>query len=157
MVFSNNSQDSLNKFSHTSGPKAEILRASTHLSAIRNTVWPMQADWRNLGAELLITPDTLDAIGMDPRNAGDKLEAVLKEWMNTRKATIDQLLSALRSMSVLRGDLADELLAHKDLPDAAEYGFSDFYKDKMEGISIMSMCGHCIGVGMNFKVGVLPL
>ena len=86
-------------------------------------MWPARAEWRNLGAELLITPGTLDAIDMDRRNVGDKLGAVLEKWMYTGKATVNQLISALDSVSVLRKDLADELSAHEDMPDAAQYGF----------------------------------
>ena len=93
-------------------------------------MWPARAEWRNLGAELLITPGTLDAIDVDRRNVGDKLGAVLEKWMYTGKATIGDLISALRSVSVLRGDLADEILAHKDKPDAAQYGF---YQGEIEG------------------------
>ena len=94
----------------------------------------MREDWRNLGAELLFNTGTLDAIEMDRRNAGDKLGAVLERWMYTGKATINDLISALESTSVLRGDLADEILAHKDKPDAAQYGFyPNFYKGEIEG------------------------
>ena len=95
--------------------KDKVLRLSTHLKAIRGIVWPARANWRNLGAELLITPGTLDAIDMDRRNAGDKLGAVLEEWMSTRQATINQLIGALDSVSVLRGDLADEIKDKLDL------------------------------------------
>ena len=100
-----------------------MLRVNTHLRAIRNTVWPMRAHWRNLGVELLITSGTLDAIEMDRRNSGDRLGSVLEKWMYTGRATTDDLISALQSVSVLRGDLANEILGHKDKPDAAQYGF----------------------------------
>ena len=71
----------------------------------------MRANWRNLGGELRITPGTLEAIDMDRRTVGDKLGAVLERWMYTGKATSDELVSALRSVSVLREDLAKEILA----------------------------------------------
>ena len=96
---------------------------NTHLKAIKNTVWPMRAYWRNLGVELLITSGTLDAIDVDERVSGNKLGAVLEKWMYTGRATINDLISGLRSVSVLRGDLADEILKHKNKPDAAQFGF----------------------------------
>ena len=108
---------------HSLGPKGKVLSVNTHLRAIRNAVWPMSAYWRNLGVELLITSGSLDAFDADKRNSGDKLGAVLEKWMHTGRATTGDLISALRSVSVLRGDLADEILSHKNKPDAAKYGF----------------------------------
>ena len=121
--FGNCIVDCLYAYSHFVGPKGKVLRVNTHLRVIRNAVWPMRAYWRNLGGELRITPGTLEAIDVDRRDSGAKLGAVLEKWMYTGKATTDDLISALRSVSVLRDDLANEISSHKEKPDAAEYGF----------------------------------
>ena len=114
----------------------EVFRVSTHLRPIRDKVWPARAKWRNLGAELLIPSDTLDEIEEDQRNTDEhKLGAVLERWMYTGRATIDQLISALDSVSVLREDLAYEL--------SAQYGIDEVSKDELEGDFYMSVYGHC--------------
>ena len=108
-----------------SGGDQKVLRVSNpaHLRTIRGAVWEARSVWRRLGGELGLTPGDLDAIELDQKDSGAKLGKVLEKWMYTGKATTYDLIYALQANTVGMNTLANEILAHENAEDAANYGF----------------------------------
>ena len=80
------------------------------LKKIQRTVWEARTQWYNLGLELDITPDTLDAIKQDNANkTEDCFRAMLTKWLREHQPTWSVLAEALRSPSVGRSDLAEDI------------------------------------------------
>ena len=92
--------------------------------AIRNAVWHASAVWRRLGVELELTAGDLDAIGENRSSVQDRLEEVLKMWMRSKRATVYDLMDALRAAPVGRADLANGISEHEGAEDGYKYGFA---------------------------------
>ena len=75
-------------------------------------MWEARSKWYNLGLELDITPDTLDAIEVaNGQNPDRCIRAMLTKWLREHnRPTWSALTEALRSRSVGLGHLADEML-----------------------------------------------
>ena len=63
------------------------------------------ADWNNLGLKLGLHPDLLQRISRNKHDVDDRLEEVLRNWLNKKtmedeqKPTWDQLVVALRPIN----------------------------------------------------------
>ncbi len=57
-----------------------------------------------------LTEGDVDAIDANHQKVEDKYGDVLKMWMHTGKAKTDQLIDALRSPIVNRGDIAKNIM-----------------------------------------------
>ena len=90
-----------------------------HLRAIINAVWEARAKWREIGRELRLAKQDLDALKGD---SGDNLEKVLLIWMRRGDATIDQLLDVLRSARVCMPDLAVKIERTRSLKTRQKLG-----------------------------------
>ena len=64
-------------------------------------------EWKDIGRALGVPLHVLNEIERDlhHRNDGQRMERVLVEWLHTGKATIHQLLRALKDKSVRRHDI----------------------------------------------------
>ena len=74
---------------------------------MRKAVWEARPDWRNIGRALDLSEGTIDSI--HEREDGESLHTVLKTWMQSGKATIQDLLNALEDPTVGRTDIANEI------------------------------------------------
>ena len=84
-----------------------VLAVGTDLRPVKSAVWQSRASWRDLGRALDLSEGTIDSI-KEP-NDGESLHMVLKKWMQTGKATIQDLLTALEDRTVDRTDIANEV------------------------------------------------
>ena len=87
---------------------------------MKSAIWDSRAGWRDIGRALDLSEGTIDSI-KEPNN-GESLHVVLKKWMQTGKATIQDLLSALEDRTVDRTDIANEVRALKG-KDRTAVGF----------------------------------
>ncbi len=85
-----------------------------HLRHIINATWEARSKWKMIGRELGLTEGDIEAINTNYHNVEDKYEDVLKKWMHTGKAKTNQLIDALRSLTVSKDDIADEILGIDD-------------------------------------------
>ena len=88
------------------------------LRKVRNTIWDARSQWYNVGIELDISVDTLDAISRNKRDdCGDCFSAMLTEWLRREqpKPTWNAVADALRSPSVNRRHLAEEIMSNKNI------------------------------------------
>ena len=79
---------------------------------MQRAVWDTRAKWYDVGVELLISPDTLDAIEENKRGICEAyFREMLKEWLRRPKPhpTWAELAEALRSPMIGYGHLADKL------------------------------------------------
>ena len=82
------------------------------LHKVQDTIWEARTVWYNLGLALDITPDSLDAIELaNGRNSDRCFRAMLTKWLREHKQpTWSALVEALKTRSVGRSDLAQEIL-----------------------------------------------
>ena len=82
------------------------------LRKVQDTIWEARTQWYNLGLALEITPDTLDAIELaNGQNPDRCFRAMLTKWLREHEQpTWSALAEALKSRSVGRSDLAQEIL-----------------------------------------------
>ena len=82
-----------------------------HLVHILRTTWEGRNEWRSIGVELGIPPDTLEAISRDhPQSINDCFLEMISEWLrNSGGPTWEDLISALKSPLVGLQPLATEL------------------------------------------------
>ena len=75
-------------------------------------MWEARTQWYNLGLELDITPDSLDAIELaNGQNPDRCFRAVLTKWLREHeRPTWRVLAEALRSPSVGQSHLAEQIL-----------------------------------------------
>ena len=82
------------------------------LRKVQDTIWEARTQWYNLGLELDITPDSLDAIELS--NAGNSercFRAMLTKWLKEHGApTWMALATALRSPPVGQSHLAQQII-----------------------------------------------
>ena len=90
------------------------LQDNIHLQYIRKTILGAQTKWREIGKGLGISSCDLDAMDVENRTAGGKLEAVLTRWMHTGAAKIDQLLDVLKSPDLDETGIANDILRTRD-------------------------------------------
>ncbi|XP_064383859.1 uncharacterized protein LOC135332881 isoform X2 [Halichondria panicea] len=90
------------------------LKINVHLRHIINATWEARSKWKMIGRELGLTEGDIEAINTNYHNVEDKYEDVLKKWMHTGKAKTNQLIDALRSLTVSKDDIADEILGIDD-------------------------------------------
>ena len=84
-----------------------------HLQPIMSVIWDARVKWRDIGGSLRVPYDTLEEIRYDLHlhNDGQRLEEVLRHWIDSNKAIIPHLLNALRSKVVHRIDIANKIFA----------------------------------------------
>ena len=84
------------------------------MSALTEAVYDARVKWKDIGRALRVPLDVLNEIERDlyHRNDGQRMERVLVEWLHTGKATIHQLLRALKDKSVRRHDISMEICSH---------------------------------------------
>ena len=82
------------------------------LGKVQDTIWEARTQWYNLGLALEITPDTLDTIELaNGQNPDRCFRAMLTKWLREHEQpTWSALAEALKSRSVGRSDLAQEIL-----------------------------------------------
>ena len=82
------------------------------LRKVLRTIWEARTEWYNLGLELDITPDTLDAIEQaNVLNPDRCFRAMLTKWLREHnQPTWSSLAEALRSPAVGLSHLAQEIL-----------------------------------------------
>ena len=82
------------------------------LRKVRDSVWEARVQWYDLGLELDISPDTLDAIEVaNGQNPDRCFRAMLTKWLREHeRPTWRALAEALRSPSVGQSNLAEEIL-----------------------------------------------
>ena len=81
------------------------------LRKVQRAIWDARTRWYNLGLELEITPDTLDAIKQDNANkTEDCFRDMLTKWLREHQPTWSALAEALRSPLVGLNDLAEEII-----------------------------------------------
>ena len=70
-----------------------------HLIYILRATWEGRNEWRSIGIELGIPPDTLEAISRDhPQSINDCFLEMISEWLrNSRGPTWEDLISVLKS------------------------------------------------------------
>ena len=70
-----------------------------HLDQVRQAIWEGRIEWRNLGLELKLSPDTLKAISKRyPQSVDDCFVEMLSEWLKSGcRPTWEDMISALRS------------------------------------------------------------
>ena len=81
------------------------------LSAIQKTTWGARSQWYNVGLELGISADTLDAIKRNNRDiCEDCYTTIVKHWLKVKhpRPTWTALAEALKSPSVNMGHLAEQ-------------------------------------------------
>ena len=90
---------------------AEILTEADHLSQLQKLIWPARSKYSNLGLEMGIKPDTIDAIEKSNHYKVDEcFKAVLQEALRSEvPLTKHNLVNALRSSTVGFGKLASEV------------------------------------------------
>ena len=87
------------------------------LHIIQRRTLNARPQWYNVGLELDISPDTLDAIKSDNRDiCADCYRAILKRWLKGRnpRPTLGALAEALGSPSVNMAHLAEQLPTMKE-------------------------------------------
>ena len=84
-----------------------VLAVDTDLRPVKSAIWQSRTSWRDIGRALDLSEGTIDSI-KEP-NDGESLHMVLKKWMQTGKATIQDLLTALEDRTVDRTDIANEV------------------------------------------------
>ena len=87
------------------------ILSSDHLIHVVHAMWEGRTEWRNLGLELGLSPNTLEAIGMDyHQSVKDCFLEMLSEWLRSGlRPSWDTLMSALKSPSVGLQGLASKL------------------------------------------------
>ena len=87
-------------------------------------MYPARTKWYNIGLQLKLPVDTLDAIKLSGENTGDHLRDILKYWLKrdaptpTSKALVDALKSQTVGESRLACDVEDKLLS---LPNSRSF------------------------------------
>ena len=83
------------------------------LCFVQRAVWDARSKWYDVGVELLVSPDTLDAIKKNERGICEAcFREMLKEWLRRPKpcSTWAELAKALtRSPMIGYGHLADKI------------------------------------------------
>ena len=82
------------------------------LRIVQKAVWDARSKWYDVGVELLVSPDTLDAIKENERYVCEScFREMLKEWLRRTepRPTWTELAKALKSPVIGYGHLADEL------------------------------------------------
>jgi hypothetical protein len=81
------------------------------LRIILDTTWDARSQWYNVGLELGLSPDSLDAIKGDNRECADCYRTMLKQWLKGKhpRPTLAALAEALGSRAVNMGHLAQQL------------------------------------------------
>ena len=74
---------------------------------IKETIWDARAKWKDIGRKLKLTEGDIDAI--HERDDGECLHKVLLQWIQTGRATMSDLLTALESKIIDRLDLVGEI------------------------------------------------
>ena len=85
------------------------------LHKVQDTVWDARAKWYNIGLQLGLSSDSLDAIESDHREQSDNcFTAMLKQWLRrgNPRPTWHALAKALTSRPVGRSYLAEQLSPH---------------------------------------------
>ena len=110
------------------------------LANVRRLVYPARTKWYDIGLELELPVDTLDAIGRSRGDDGDHLRDILKYWLKrdaptpTSKALVDALKSSPVGESRLACDVEDKLFSlpnshsfdkgmHTPLVSSRQYNF----------------------------------
>ena len=70
-----------------------------HLDQVRQAIWEGRIEWRNLGLELKLSPDTLKAISKKyPQSIDECFVEMLSEWLRSGcRPTWEDMIWALRS------------------------------------------------------------
>lgn len=74
-------------------------------------LFPVCADWHDIGLALNLTPATLNAIETPNKAHKHCLRDMLMEWLNTPEPSWEGLVQALRNPFVGHQELADRLEA----------------------------------------------
>ena len=74
---------------------------------MKRAIWEARARWKDIGRALDLSEGTIDSI--HEREDGESLHKVLQKWMQSGKATIQDLLNALEDPTVDRTDIANEI------------------------------------------------
>ena len=86
-----------------------------NLATVRKLVYPARTKWYDIGLELQLSADTLDAIECNRGNVGDHLRDMLKHWLKrvdptpTSKTLVDALKSDPVGESRLAYDVENDL------------------------------------------------
>ena len=98
---------SLHTVTATPGPDELTIK---DLNAVKNAILSAHSKWYDVGLELGIIADTLDAIKKDCQSCKDCYIEMLKQWLRSDlRPSWSVLADALRSPSVEEGALADQL------------------------------------------------
>ena len=84
------------------------LNVETHLVPLKEAVWDSRTKWREIGQKLELNIFSIHMKGSS--TDGECLCDVLSQWIQTGKATIIDLVRALRSDRVGLGHLAKKLI-----------------------------------------------
>ena len=101
-----------------------LVHTIGYLATVRKVVHPARTKWYDIGLELKLPVDTLDAIERSRGDDGDHLRDILKFWLKrdaptpTSKALVDALKSSPVGESRLACDVEDKLLS---LPNSRSF------------------------------------
>ena len=84
-----------------------MLNVNKHLHHVRNALLGAAYQWKDIGRALELPDGTIRSIRGEDNEC---LNDVLTKWMHSGKATVEQLLDALKDPSVKRGDIVSEIL-----------------------------------------------
>ena len=87
-----------------------ILKIDSDLQRVKGYIWEARAQWKNIGRALGISEGTINTIHVDD---DESLHQILTRWIQSDRATIQDLLTALEDPTVGRNDIVNEILSRK--------------------------------------------
>ena len=87
--------------------------------SIKEAIWDARSKWRDIGRKLKVKEGDIESI--HEHDDGECLHKVLKYWIHTGQATIDDLLTALNSKVVGHSVIAMEIKSRRG-KERAEVG-----------------------------------
>ena len=82
----------------------------THLTPLFELIWDARSQWKEIGCKLGLTDGDTRAIKAESEHDTSQcLTKVLVQWMQTGKATIYDLLKALKSKDIDRSDIVSKI------------------------------------------------
>ena len=87
-----------------------VLTIDDNLKHVKEAVWDIRSEWNKFGEHLPgVDAGTINSIKKSEKDHGECLNEVLSKWIYKGRATINDLLKALRKTMVGRDDIADRI------------------------------------------------
>ncbi len=88
-----------------------VLGVDTHLMPLKEAIWDARSKWKDIGRKLGLTDGDINAIKESEHNISECLNEVLVRWIQTGKATIYDLLKALKSEVIDCSGIVSKILS----------------------------------------------